>query len=94
MPTYDYECQACGHCFERFQPISGKHISMCVKCGRKRAKRLIGTGVGLIFKGSGFYITDYKHKGIPNGGAISSDAKDPGKSKDAKTAKDTPARKD
>ena len=56
MPTYDYECR-CGHRFERFQKITSKPFSRCPKCG-KRAKRLVSSGGGIIFKGSGFYCTD------------------------------------
>jgi len=58
MPTYDYECGACGHRFELFQSITEKHVSKCPKCGKRKAKRLIGSGGAFIFKGSGFYITD------------------------------------
>ena len=60
MPTYDYKCDACGHAFEQFQSMSAAPIKKCPKCGKLKVKRLIGTGAGLIFKGSGFYITDYR----------------------------------
>jgi putative FmdB family regulatory protein len=60
MPTYDYKCDACGHAFEQFQPMSAAPVRKCPKCGKLKVKRLIGTGAGLIFKGSGFYITDYR----------------------------------
>ncbi len=59
MPNYDYECQECGYIFEVFQKITDKPLSKCPKCQGK-VKRLIGKGAGLIFKGSGFYATDYK----------------------------------
>lgn len=62
MPTYDYECEKCGHVFETFQSMAEKPLSVCPKC-KGSVKRLIGPGAGLIFKGSGFYITDYKNKG-------------------------------
>ncbi|MBI3722952.1 zinc ribbon domain-containing protein [bacterium] len=62
MPTYDYECDACEHRFEVFQSITSDPIDKCPKCGKKKARRLIGAGAGLIFKGSGFYCTDYKSK--------------------------------
>ena len=62
MPTYDYECDACGHKFELFQAITAKPIKKCPTCGRAKARRLIGTGAGIIFKGSGFYCTDYRSK--------------------------------
>jgi putative FmdB family regulatory protein len=60
MPTYDYECSACNHSFERFQSITAKPIRKCPSCGRNAARRLIGTGGGIIFRGSGFYQTDYR----------------------------------
>jgi putative FmdB family regulatory protein len=63
MPTYDYECAACGHKFEMFQSIKEDPIKACPKCKRRKARRLIGTGAGLLFKGSGFYITDYRSEG-------------------------------
>ncbi|MGH7724506.1 MAG: FmdB family zinc ribbon protein [Candidatus Eiseniibacteriota bacterium] len=59
MPTYDYECSKCGHRFEEFQSMKDKPLTKCPKCGGK-VKRLIGTGAGFLFKGSGFYITDYR----------------------------------
>ena len=61
MPTYDYECLKCGETFEAFQKMSEPLIKNCPVC-RGKVKRLIGTGAGLIFKGSGFYATDYKNK--------------------------------
>lgn len=60
MPTYDYECNACNHAFEMFQSITAKHIKKCPECGKLKAKRLIGAGSTIIFKGSGFYQTDYR----------------------------------
>ena len=60
MPTYDYKCTACEHTFEEFQSITAKPIKKCPECGKNKVKRLIGTGGALIFKGSGFYETDYR----------------------------------
>lgn len=67
MPTYEYVCEKCGHRFEKFQPISAAPLAVCPKdlCGRKtwgkgKVKRVISAGGGLIFKGSGFYTTDYR----------------------------------
>lgn len=60
MPTYDYKCNACGHAFEEFQSMSAPHLKKCPKCGKNKLERLIGTGAALMFKGSGFYITDYR----------------------------------
>ena len=62
MPTYEYKCDACGHAFERFQSITADAIKRCPECGKAKVRRLISTGAGLIFKGSGFYITDYRDK--------------------------------
>ncbi len=59
MPTYDYECQKCGHRFEEFQSMKDKPLTRCPQC-RGKVKRLIGTGAGFLFKGSGFYTTDYR----------------------------------
>lgn len=60
MPTYDYQCGKCGHEFEKFQSITAPALRKCPKCGKSSLKRLIGTGAGVIFKGSGFYQTDYR----------------------------------
>lgn len=59
MPTYDYKCLDCGHSFEAFQKINDASLEICPRC-KGKLKRLIGAGGGLIFKGSGFYATDYK----------------------------------
>ena len=60
MPTYDYRCDACGHEFELFQQMSASVKKKCPECGKLKLKRLIGTGAGIIFKGGGFYETDYR----------------------------------
>lgn len=60
MPTYEYECRACGHTFERFQSITDRPVRVCPSCGRRRVRRLPGAGAGVLFKGSGFYGTDYR----------------------------------
>jgi putative FmdB family regulatory protein len=64
MPTYDYLCKKCDHAFEKLQRITEKPLTKCPKCGG-RVERLIGGGAGLIFKGTGFYITDYKKSAAP-----------------------------
>lgn len=64
MPTYDYECAHCGYRFELSQNITAKPLDKCPKC-HKKVKRLIGSGSGIIFKGSGFYATDYRKKTKP-----------------------------
>ena len=60
MPTYDYHCDACEADFELFQQITASPIKKCPQCGKRRVRRLIGAGAGVIFKGSGFYQTDYR----------------------------------
>jgi putative FmdB family regulatory protein len=60
MPTYEYECAGCGHRFEEFQSIKAKPLTKCPVCKKQRVRRLISGGAGFIFKGSGFYITDYR----------------------------------
>jgi putative FmdB family regulatory protein len=60
MPTYDYQCKACGHRWELFQSIKDKPVKKCPECGKARAERMIGAGAGILFKGSGFYQTDYR----------------------------------
>ena len=65
MPTYDYVCAKCGHQFEAFQSMSDAPLTKCPKCKKGRVKRLIGCGAGLVFKGTGFYETDYKRPATP-----------------------------
>jgi len=84
MPTYEYKCEACGHAFEKFQSIKASPIRKCPKCGKLKVKKLISKGAGLIFKGSGFYITDYRSEGYKDqakaeGGGGGAEAKTEGK---------------
>lgn len=65
MPTYEYRCEACEHEFEELQLITAKPLKKCPECGKRKLVRLIGMGSGVIFKGSGFYATDYASK-TPN----------------------------
>lgn len=60
MPTYEYKCRDCGHMLEIFQSMNDSALTTCPECGEESLKRLIGTGAGIIFKGSGFYETDYR----------------------------------
>ena len=86
MPTYEYECLTCGYKFEKFQSMTDKPLKKCPKC-RHRVKRLFGTGSGIIFKGSGFYATDYR-KGKPSAETCSGKTepcKNPPCSKDEKS---------
>ena len=67
MPTYDYHCASCGADFELFQSILAAPVKKCAKCGKNKARRLIGKGAGVIFKGSGFYQTDYRSNSYKSG---------------------------
>jgi len=60
MPTYEYICQICQHRFEKFQSITAKPLQRCPKCGKNGLKKVIGSGAGILFRGSGFYQTDYR----------------------------------
>ena len=63
MPTYEYKCDACGHAFEKFQTMTAAPVRKCPQCGKSKVRKLISAGGGMIFKGSGFYITDYRSEG-------------------------------
>mgnify|MGYP003677631217 CR=1 FL=1 len=63
MPTYDYECDACGHAMELFQGINDPVVKKCPECKKNKLKRLFGAGAAIVFKGSGFYQTDYRSDG-------------------------------
>jgi len=78
MPTYDYECTRCAHKFEAFQNITAVPLRKCPKCGRRSLRRLIGGGAGVIFKGSGFYATDYRSSSS-NGSRATNSKSSPGK---------------
>jgi len=67
MPTYDYLCASCNHKFEKFESMSANPSKKCPKCGKMQLKRLIGAGAGVIFKGSGFYETDYRSENYKQG---------------------------
>jgi putative FmdB family regulatory protein len=102
MPTYGYRCPACGHEYEKFQKISDRNRAKCPECGT-RGERQISGGAGLVFKGSGFYITDYKRagdqkgdkpaaeKGEPTSPSIKSDKSDAGTSPEKPSKKPTGA---
>jgi len=90
MPTYDYICENCKYEFEQLQPITAGPLRKCPKCGKMSLKRLIGAGAGVIFKGTGFYQTDYRsqdynrHKEKEKKGAAKKDTKTACKNKDVK----------
>ena len=80
MPTYAYECRDCGHGFEEFQSITAGALRKCPSCGRLKLQRLIGSGAAIIFKGGGFYQTDYRSKSYKAGEKAEKD----GQGKDTK----------
>jgi putative FmdB family regulatory protein len=96
MPTYDYQCQACGHSWELFQSMNDNPVKSCPKCKKRKAKRLLGVGAGLIFKGTGFYETDYKNKsggekkeGSSDSDSGSSNSSDSSKSSESSKSSDS-----
>ena len=97
MPTYDYECDACDATWEMFQKMTDEPVKKCPECGKQKARRLFGTGAAIMFKGSGFYETDYRSKdyqksaeadkkAASNGSDKSSDSKSEAKSESTSTA--------
>ncbi|MHC4266050.1 MAG: FmdB family zinc ribbon protein [Planctomycetota bacterium] len=85
MPTYEYRCDDCGHEFEEFQSIKASSLRKCPECGKNGLKRLLGTGAGIIFKGSGFYQTDYRSESYKTGAKKEKDSKTSTKSESKKT---------
>ncbi len=83
MPSYDYRCSTCEHEFEEFQSISAEPLEVCPSCGEASLKRLVGGGIGIIFKGSGFYVTD--NKGSKTGASNGGNGASSGKSGDAES---------
>lgn len=77
MPTYEYKCKACKHQFEQFQSMKDATLRKCPKCGKAKLERLIGTGAAVIFKGSGFYQTDYRSDSYKKGAKAESDSSKP-----------------
>ena len=86
MPTYEYACTACGNEFERFESITAKPNKTCPKCNAKKGERKISGGGGFIFKGTGFYLTDYKKS---SGGKAASESSESKPAATAATATDT-----
>lgn len=82
MPTYEYRCGSCGARFERFQKMTDEPVSVCPECGEEEVERLISSGGGLVFKGSGFYATDYRDPPKKGSGEAASggDGQSPGES--------------
>ena len=90
MPTYDYECEACGHEMEVFQGINDPVKRKCPECGKLKLRRLMGSGAAIVFKGSGFYQTDYRSEGYKKAAkadkSASSESKSDAKGGDSKSS--------
>ena len=96
MPTYEYKCGNCDHLMEVFQSITASPKKKCPECGKLKLQRLLGTGAGLIFKGSGFYETDYRSESYKKGADSEKKASEPKKTdskKETKKADTKPAKK-
>jgi putative FmdB family regulatory protein len=99
MPTYDYRCQSCSHTWEEWQSITAPPTKTCPECGKPKAERVIGPGAGLLFKGSGFYITDYRSDSYKKAaksdaganGSAKGDSKSPSKSEAKSGTSSAPA---
>jgi putative FmdB family regulatory protein len=76
MPTYDYQCDACDHTFDVFESISAEPMKKCPECGKKKLRRLFGAGAAVVFKGSGFYQTDYRSESYKKAAASDKPASD------------------
>lgn len=101
MPTYDYSCDACGHTFEEFQSFSETPLKKCPECKKNKLRRLIGTGAAILFKGAGFYQTDYRSESYKSAAKADETPASSSKTTDttgtngsaAKSNKDTAAKK-
>ena len=89
MPTYDYECDACGHKFEQFQNINDPHLTKCPACKKAKLRRLFGAGAAVMFKGSGFYQTDYRSDSYKKSAAADKKSTDGGSSSSGSESKST-----
>ena len=96
MPTYEYQCDACEHNFDEFQSMSEEPLKKCPKCGKKKLRRLFGGGAAVLFKGSGFYETDYRSESYKAAAKAEQDATKPATDQKAattgKASADTPAK--
>ena len=89
MPTYDYVCDGCGHTFELFQSIKEEPKKKCPECGKSKLRRLFGTGAAIVFKGSGFYKTDYRSDSYTKSAAADKPASDSSGSESKKSSDST-----
>jgi len=88
MPTYEYHCDACEHNFDEFQSMSEAPLKKCPQCGKRKLRRVFGTGAAILFKGSGFYQTDYRSESYKSAAKAEQDAAKPASS-DSAAAKST-----
>lgn len=94
MPTYDYLCEACGHELEIFQGINDDAVKKCPECKKNKLKRQFGTGAAIVFKGSGFYQTDYRSDSYKKAAQADKKSSEPKKdSGNAKSSESKPAKK-
>src|SRR5262249_7718933 len=77
MPTYEYRCEGCGHQFDELQSFKDEPLKVCPKCHQERLRRLFGTGAAILFKGSGFYETDYRSESYKKAAKAEQDASKP-----------------
>lgn len=89
MPTYEYKCDSCGHEFEQFQSITARPLKKCPQCSQRSLRRLIGTGGGIIFKGSGFYQTDYRSESYKKAADAEKKAASPATDAGSKSTEDS-----
>jgi putative FmdB family regulatory protein len=94
MPTYDYQCQNCGYAFELFQQMSAPVKKKCTECGMLKLKRLIGSGSAVVFKGSGFYETDYRSESYKKDAKAEKESLTPKKDDKKSTDKSSTPKKD
>jgi putative FmdB family regulatory protein len=94
MPTYDYVCDACQHQFEAFHSIKADPLKKCPECGKKKLRRLIGPGAAIVFKGSGFYKTDYRSESYKKAAAAEKSSASPAKSDGKSETKSEPKTKE
>jgi putative FmdB family regulatory protein len=94
MPTYDYRCSACGHELEVFQSIREAALKKCPKCGKSKLERLIGPGAGILFKGGGFYQTDYRSESYKQGESAEKGGGKPASEKSSEKSADKSAAKE
>src|SRR5262245_29604711 len=94
MPTYEYRCDACEHQFDEFQSYSEPPLTKCPECGRKKLRRLFGTGTAILFKGSGFYETDYRSESYRKAAKAEQEAAKPAGGADGKADTNGSAAKD